>query len=51
MDRPGWYLWVKYASGEKLELSADGDAAKDCVFDLAGLMEYVRPLAKSGMPY
>ena len=51
VDRPGWYLWVKYASGEKLELSADGDAAKDCVFDLAGLMEYVRPLAKSGMPY
>ena len=51
VDRPGWYLWVKYASGEKLELSADGDAAKDCVFDLAGLMEYVRPLSKSGMPY
>ena len=48
-DRPGWSLQVKYASGEKLELSAGGDAAKDCPFDLAGLMEYVRPLAEEAM--
>ena len=50
-DRPGWSLRVKYASGEKLELSAGGDAAKDCVFDLPGLMEYVRSLAEQGMEH
>lgn len=45
-DRPGWSLNVEYASGEKLELSAGGSAADSCVFDLAGLMEYARPLAE-----
>ena len=51
VDRPGWSLRVKYASGEKLELSAGGDAANTCVFDLAGLMEYVRPLAEHSSGY
>ncbi len=46
VDRTGWSLWVEYASGERLQLSAGGDAANDCVFDLPGLMEYVRPLAE-----
>ncbi len=50
-DRPGWSLQVKYASGEKLELSAGGDAAETCVFNLAELMEYVRPLAEQGSGY
>ena len=49
VDRTGWSLWVEYTSGEKLSLSAGGNAADTCVFDLAGLMEYVRPLAEESM--
>lgn len=49
VDRTGWSLQAEYASGEKLALSAGGDAAESCVFDLAGLMEYVRPLAEEAM--
>ena len=50
-DRTGWSLRVVYASGEKLELSAGGTAADSCVFDLAVLMEYARPLAEQGYGY
>ncbi len=49
VDRTGWSLRVEYASGEKLTLSAGGTAADTCPFDLAGLMEYVRPLAEESM--
>lgn len=44
VDRHDWSLWVKYASGEKLSMSAEGDAAETCVFDLAALMDYVKQL-------
>ena len=44
VDRHDWSLWVKYASGEKLSMSAEGDAAETCVFDLAALMDYARQL-------
>ena len=40
VDRHDWSLYVKYASGEKLTLSAEGDAAAACPFDLKGLMDY-----------
>ena len=46
VDRTGWSLRVEYASGEKLSLSAEGDAAETCPFDLPGLMAYVRPMAE-----
>ena len=46
--RPGYFLYVTYASMERLSIRADGDAAKSCVFDLVPLMEYAakQPLPK-----
>jgi len=46
--RPGYYLYVKYASKERLNIQAEGDAAKSCVFDLVPLLEYAakQPLPK-----
>ncbi len=44
VDLPGYYLYVKYESNEKLEIRAEGNAADTCVFDLAKLMEYVFPM-------
>lgn len=40
-----YYLYVKYASGEKLEIGASGDAADTCPFDVNALMAYVKDLA------
>ena len=40
--RHDWSLYVRYASGEKLSLAAEGDAAASCPFDLAGLMDYAK---------
>ena len=47
--RPGYYLYVQYASKERLTIQADGDAANSCVFDLAPLLEYAarQPLPKN----
>ena len=41
VNLPGYYLYVKYESKEKLTIQAEGNAADTCVFDLAELMEYV----------
>ena len=48
VHRPGYSLYVKYASKELLHVHADGDAAKSCVFDLVPLLEYAakQPLPK-----
>lgn len=48
VHRPGYSLYVKYASKELLHVRADGDAANSCVFDLAPLLEYAarQPLPK-----
>ena len=45
--RPGYYLYVKYASKERLNIQAEGDAANTCVFDLVPLLEYA---AKQPLP-
>ncbi len=47
--RPGYYLYVKYASKERLNIQAEGDAANSCVFDLVPLIEYAakQPLPKA----
>ena len=47
--RPGYYLYVKYASKERLNIQAEGDAANSCVFDLVPLLEYAakQPLPKA----
>ena len=47
--RPGYYLYVKYASKERLNIQAEGDAANSCVFDLVPLLEYAarQPLPKN----
>ena len=42
--RHNWSLWTKYASGEKLHLRAEGDAAAGFVFDLPALMEYAKTM-------
>ena len=34
------YLYVKYESGEKLTVHAEGDAARSCPFDLVPLLDY-----------
>ena len=49
VHRPGYYLYVKYASKERLNIQAEGDAAKSCVFDLVPLLEYAakQPLPKA----
>ena len=48
VHRPGYSLYVKYASKELLHVRADGDAANSCVFDLVPLLEYAarQPLPK-----
>ena len=47
--RPGYYLYVKYASKERLTIQAEGDAANSCVFDLVPLLEYaaLQPLPQN----
>ncbi len=40
VDKPGYYLYVQYASGEYLTVSADGDPGDTCVFALAPLLDY-----------
>ena len=47
--RPGYYLYVKYASKEHLNIQAEGDAANSCVFDLVPLLEYaaLQPLPQN----
>jgi len=40
VKRAGYLLYVNYASGEKLVIQAEGDAAADCPFDLKSLVEY-----------
>ena len=49
VHRPGYYLYVKYASKERLNIQAEGDAANSCVFDLVPLLEYAakQPLPKA----
>ena len=47
VHRPGYYLYVKYASKERLNIQAEGDAANSCVFDLVPLLEYA---AKQPLP-
>ena len=49
VHRPGYYLYVKYASKECLNIQAEGDAANSCVFDLVPLLEYAakQPLPKA----
>ena len=42
-----WHLWVKYASGERLSLRAEGDAAAEMPFDLAMLMDCAKQLGVS----
>ena len=37
---PGYGLYVTYESGETLMITAGGNGADTCVFDLAALMEY-----------
>ncbi len=45
-DRDGYELYVSYASGERLSVCAEGDAAETCVLPLRELLEYAakRPL-------
>ncbi len=40
VDKPGYYLYVQYASEEYLTVSADGDPGDTCVFALAPLLDY-----------
>ncbi len=40
VSKPGYSLWVTYASGERLSVRASGDAGDECVFDLPALLEY-----------
>lgn len=49
VHRPGYFLYVQYASKERLSIQAEGDAANSCVFDLAPLLEYAakQPLPKA----
>ena len=39
-SRHDWWLWVRYASKEKLSLRAEGDAAATCVFSIPNLLDY-----------
>ena len=38
--RSGYGLYVRYASDEKLDITAGGEAAETCIFDLPALLEY-----------
>ncbi len=40
VQKPGYSLYVTYASGEKLTVRAYGDAGDTCVFDLPALLDY-----------
>lgn len=40
VSKPGYSLYVTYASGEKLTVRASGDAGDTCVFDLPALLDY-----------
>lgn len=40
VSKPGYGLYADYASGEKLSVSASGDAGDTCVFDLPALLDY-----------
>jgi hypothetical protein len=40
VNKPGYYLYVEYASGETLTIAADGDPGDTCVFALAPLLDY-----------
>ena len=40
VDLPGYYLYVEYASGEYVSISAEGNAADTCIFDMVALMDY-----------
>ncbi len=45
----GIYLYAEYLSGETLSVTAEGDAAKTCPFDLPALLEYAfRMTGKKG---
>lgn len=41
---PGYGLYVTYESDERLMISASGNGADTCVFDLKALMDYVFPV-------
>ena len=47
VDRPGYYLYVNYASNEMLRIKAEGEAANTCVFAIAPLLDYA---AKQKLP-
>ena len=47
VHRRGYYLYVTYASKERLSIRAEGDAANTCIFDLVPLLEYA---AKQPLP-
>jgi len=47
VDRAGYELYAKYASGETLSVCADGDAAETCVFALRPLLDYA---ARQNLP-
>ncbi len=40
VSKPGYGLYVTYASGEELSVRASGDAGDTCVFDLPALLDY-----------
>lgn len=42
VDRDGYSLSVDYESGEQLRISAKGDAATTCVFDLPALLDHAQ---------
>ena len=44
VSKPGYSLYVTYASGEKLSVRASGDAGDTCVFDLPALLDYAAKL-------
>jgi len=48
VHRPGYSLYVTYASKERLSVRAEGEAANSCVFDLVPLLDYAarQPLPK-----
>ena len=40
VNKSGYHLYVEYASGEMLTISADGDPGDTCVFALTPLLDY-----------
>lgn len=47
VDRPGYYLYVSYASNEMLRIKAEGTPSDTCVFAIAPLLDYA---AKQKLP-